>query len=90
MFFDKIYRRQRYDCIVDEMNNYSNINEFRTLVVQKHYRFPLTSIRNISFLKLKAPEDDLLTTNAEASDERSENILLERTYMKLFWKVFQF
>ncbi len=89
MFFDKIYRRQRYNCIVDEINNYSNINEFRTFVVQRHHKFPLSSIQNISLLKLKAPEDDQLIS-LSASGERSENIILERAYMKLFWKVFQF
>ena len=33
MFFDKIYRKDRYNTIVSKIDDYKNINEFRTIVV---------------------------------------------------------
>ncbi len=33
MFFDKYYRPERYNTIVNKMDDYKNINEFRTHVI---------------------------------------------------------
>ena len=43
MFFDKHYRPDRFDCIVNDVQNHKNINEFRTHVMHKYYRFPVAS-----------------------------------------------
>ncbi len=81
MFFDKNYRRERYDLIVNDINQYQNINEFRSMVGYHHHRFPLASIKNISFLKIRAPAEF-----REETLERNDNVLIERNYMKWFWK----
>ena len=59
MFFDKVYRRDRFDVIVNQIDNFQNTNEFRTKVLQNYQRFPLSSVRNISLLKMKLPEQEL-------------------------------
>ena len=33
MFFDKWYRPERYDAIVNKMDEHKNINEFRTYII---------------------------------------------------------
>ena len=33
MFFDKHYRPERFAAIVNKMDEYKNINEFRTFVI---------------------------------------------------------
>ena len=33
MFFDKMYRRQRYSTIVEQIDEHKNINEFRNKVI---------------------------------------------------------
>ena len=33
MFFDKMYRKARYNTIVEQIDSYKNINEFRNLVI---------------------------------------------------------
>ena len=33
MFFDKYYRPERYNTIINKIDNYRNINEFRTYVI---------------------------------------------------------
>ena len=49
MFFDKYYRPERYDAIVNHMDDYRNINEFRTYVIQKFYKFPLRATEYLTF-----------------------------------------
>ena len=44
MIFDKNYRPDRYNCIVNTQQKFRNINEFRTYVMSKYYTFPITSI----------------------------------------------
>ena len=50
MFFDKVYRPQRYNIITNQIDAYTNVNEFRTLVMQNYHSFPLKSTNNIFFL----------------------------------------
>ncbi len=59
MFFDKRFRPERYDAIVNKMDDYRNINEFRTFVIQNYYKFPLSSIDRLTIKPLnlgKGPE----------------------------------
>lgn len=44
MFFDKYYRPERHNEICNNMDKFKNINEFRTHVIQKHYKFPLRAV----------------------------------------------
>ena len=55
MFFDKNYRPDRYNCIVNLQDNYQNKNEFRTYVMQKYHRFP---IKGAAFMKLGGHKKD--------------------------------
>jgi len=36
MFFDKWYRRDRYDAIVNKIDTYKNVNEFRTMILHNY------------------------------------------------------
>ncbi len=53
MFFDKYYRPDRYDTIVNKMDEYKNINEFRTHVIQNYYKFPLRAIEKLTIKPIK-------------------------------------
>ena len=57
MFFDKYYRPERYNTIVNRMDDYKNINEFRTFVIQNFYTFPLKSTEKLTVFpqSTKAP-----------------------------------
>ena len=33
MFFDKMYRRERFDAIVGKIDSYQNVNEFRNVII---------------------------------------------------------
>ncbi len=48
MFFDKYYRPERFNEIVNNMDKYNNINEFRTHVIQNHYKFPLKAAQKLN------------------------------------------
>ena len=56
MFFDKFYRPQRFDAICNQIDDYQNINEFRTRVIQSYYHFPNIAIANL-YLFFKSSED---------------------------------
>ena len=64
MFFDKHFRPERYNTIVNKMDDYRNINEFRTHVIQNYYKFPLSAIERLTIRPLKlgkgpeAPQSD--------------------------------
>ena len=51
MFFDKWYRRSRHDAIVSKIDKYSNINEFRTMIQNKHADMPVATISNLYMFK---------------------------------------
>ncbi len=53
VFFDKIYRPERFNAIVNQMDSFNNINEFRTYVIQKYYKFPIKAAENIRFAPKK-------------------------------------
>ena len=48
MFFDKYYRPDRYNEIVNNMDKFNNINEFRTHVIQRYYKFPLKAVKKLT------------------------------------------
>ena len=50
MFFDKMYRRDRFDAIVGKIDNYQNVNEFRNIIMRKHHAFPAAPTRNLYVL----------------------------------------
>ena len=78
MFFDKCYRRPRYDAIVNKVDDYKNINEFRTMILHNYANMPVSPTRNIYFLY---PAEEVKKDPSEAVDasgERDDNILLER------------
>ena len=47
MFFDKWYRRERYNAIVNKVDEYKNINEFRTMILHNFATMPLAPTRNL-------------------------------------------
>ena len=49
MFFDKNYRKDRFDCIVNQQAKFKNKNEFRTYVMQKYHRFPIEGAAFLQF-----------------------------------------
>ena len=51
MFFDKMYRRERYDTIVDKIDKYQNVNEFRNLIISNYHTFPAAPTRNLYIFK---------------------------------------
>eukprot|EP00347_Sterkiella_histriomuscorum_P008306 403345593 len=54
IFFDKMYRPERFNIIMNKMDDFNNINEFRTFVMQKFSFFPFRCIQNLSlFPKLR-------------------------------------
>lgn len=54
IFFDRMYRPERFNLIMNKMDDFKNINEFRTFVMHKHSSFPYKCVQNFSFLpKLK-------------------------------------
>ena len=50
MFFDKWYRRNRFDAIVNRVDEYKNINEFRTMILHNYATMPLAPTRNLYVL----------------------------------------
>lgn len=51
MFFDKHYRPERYKDITESMDKYKNINEFRTVIVNKYSTFPISAISTLKMIK---------------------------------------
>lgn len=58
MFFDKWYRRPRFDAIVGQIDNFKNINEFRTYIMHNYARMPVETSRNLYIIKPKADDKD--------------------------------
>ena len=56
MFFDKHYRPDRYNCIVNQINQHQNVNLFRSEVMTKYHRFPGASQ---DFLRLGGHKTDV-------------------------------
>ena len=56
MFFDKWYRRERYDAIVNKIDKYNNINEFRTMILHNYVSMPLAPTRNLYVLWPQGPD----------------------------------
>ncbi|CDW74859.1 UNKNOWN [Stylonychia lemnae] len=50
IFFDKMHRPERFNTIMNQMDEFNNINEFRTFVMQKHQSFPLKYIQKFQVL----------------------------------------
>ena len=86
MFFDKWYRRDRYDAIVNKIDKYQNINEFRTMILHNFASMPLAPTRNLYVLAPSvgdiSEEDpsgsDKVVKEHETTQERDNNVLLER------------
>ena len=57
MFFDKYYRPERYNEIVYNMENFKNINEFRTHIIQTYYKYPLTATQKLTVMPSKISID---------------------------------
>jgi hypothetical protein len=55
LFFDKHYRADRYNCIVNQQDKFKNKNDFRTYVMQNYHRFPVSST---AFLQLGGSKKD--------------------------------
>lgn len=78
MFFDKHYRYDRYNCIINQQDKFKNRNDFRTYVMENYHRFPVAST---AFLQLGGSKKDFAQTPSE--DENS-NILLEKRLMRSY------
>ena len=91
MFFDKYYRPERYNEIVHKIDDYKNINEFRTHVIQNYYKFPLRSIDRITVMPIKTTPTEAATMGQEeqAGEEATGNILLEKRFLNLYTNVFK-
>ena len=87
MFFDKWYRRLRYDAIVNKIDDYNNINEFRTFVMHNYAKMPLEPSRNLYIIKPK-PTQNEKKVEIEAQS-RDNNILLEKQYLSTYWLYFR-
>ena len=66
MFFDKWYRRDRYDAIVNKIDKYQNINEFRTMILHNYATMPLAPTRNLYVI---APSGDNAPDSDDAKDK---------------------
>ena len=90
MFFDKWYRRERYDAIVNRVDEYKNINEFRTMILHNYATMPLAPTRNLYVLYPKDNgKEDPSEVVESSSEERDDNVLLERQYLKTYWHYFR-
>ena len=58
MFFDKWYRRSRYDAIVNKIDDYNNINEFRTFIMHNYASMPKAPITNLYIIKPSGTKTD--------------------------------
>jgi hypothetical protein len=81
MFFDKHYRPDRFNCIVNQQEKFKNKNEFRTYVLQTHYRFP---VKSSAFLKLGGAVHDV----AQSPSEGEGNILMEKRLLRSYNRAF--
>ena len=91
MFFDKWYRRERFNTIVEKIDNYQNINEFRTMILHNHVAMPLGPTRNLYIWKPSDFKDDLPedAVGQTADAARDDNVLLERRYLNMYWHYFR-
>ena len=58
MFFDKHFRPDRFKDIVENMDNYKNINEFRTYIINRYHAFPVNVIKNLKLIKTQSRPKD--------------------------------
>ena len=56
MFFDKCYRPDRYATICNKIDDYQNINDFRSRVMLNYHNYPANSTRSL-YLLYKSDED---------------------------------
>ena len=92
MFFDKMYRRQRFEAIVNKIDNYKNVNEFRNIIISNYHGFPAAPTRNLYVFKQPAKyleEEKKLVGELNQSDQREDNVLLEKAYLNTFWEMFR-
>ena len=85
MFFDKHYRPERFDVIVNKQSQFKNKNEFRTYVTDKFNRFPLKST---SFLQKGGYKQDFAQKIEDNDDETRQNPLLEKRLMRSYNRCF--
>ena len=83
VFFDRQYRPERYRVMTEEISKYQNINEFRTFMLSNHHEFPVESTKQVSFWSAPPSSGEL------ESEAPEGNVLLEKSYMKLYWQVFR-
>ena len=69
MFFDKHFRKDRYDCIINEQEKHKNINEFRTYVMHRYYRYPIAAA---NFLKVGGYKKDFAQIT-KSDDQKEES-----------------
>ena len=84
MFFDKVYRPDRYNAMTSQIDKFKNINEFRTQMNQNYSFFPVEAADNIFFVYTKPKNEVALMPQ---DDKRDDNVLLERAYLKTCWHV---
>ena len=92
MFFDKQYRRERYDAIVNRIDDYKNINEFRTMILSNYASMPIEPTRNLyvfSPKKKDQKEAQEVPVPTETNSARDDNILLEKQYLSTYWHYFR-
>ena len=94
MFFDKYYRPERYNTIVNKIDEYQNINEFRTYVISNFYTFPLKATEKLTILPNKSsapaePENDQEAMKKAEESEQKGNILLEKKFLNLYTNVYK-
>ena len=95
LFFDKTYRPDRFNCIVNEQATFKNKNEFRTHVLERYFRFPVAST---SFMKLGGHKSDFAQQTQKEQEEENEgsqpdedsrqNALLEKRLLRFYNRVF--
>ena len=92
MFFDKHYRPERFNFIINQQEKHKNVNEFRTLVMHKFYRFPLKSA---AFLMIGGHKvdfaqnyEELHAHNEVSEDKKGQSILIEGKLMLLYNRCF--
>ena len=89
MFFDKWYRRARYDAIVNKIDDYKNINEFRTMILHNYATMPLAPTRNLYVFAPKADQKPTDPTTQSTETGRDDNLLIERQYLNTYWHYFR-
>ena len=87
MFFDKWYRRERHDAIVNKIDDYKNINEFRTMILHRYATMPVSTTQNLYVFS--PPKSNEVKVDLSCEDEEDGNILLEKRYLRTYWDYFR-